>query len=247
MRATILLLSVLLLAGCARRGVKVPPAPTALPGGSGAPGATAAWDHRIVAFQGRSAIQWSQRLNTRDVSSREQAATALAAMKDDGLPHLLAGMNSHDWEVRLSCLQAMPKPLLLAQAAQTRPLLIKMLRDPNPLVRQQAAARVTWFGAQARAAIPELERMARSDDNADVRQTAADAVVDMRTSVAELTQLLRDASPLVRRRAAEDLGALEAYSRGALPALDAVSANDPDPAVREAASAAVRSIRGGGQ
>lgn len=244
MRVTaILLLSALLLTGCARRAVKVPAAPPALPGAGVTAEAPMTWEQRGAA-PARAAVQWSQRLNTRDVAAREQAVTALVALKDDGMPHLIAGMQSRDWEVRLGCLQAMPKPLLLAQAAQTRPLLMQMLRDPNPLVRQQAAARVTWFGAQARPAIPELERMARTDDSPEVRQTAADAVVDMRTSVAELTQLLRDQSPLVRRRAAEDLGALQAYSRGALATLDVVSTSDPDAGVRDAAAQAVRSIRG---
>ena len=241
---TLLLLLCIALTGCARRSVKIDSVTKANAPSAGAPAnpVTTGWDPGVVAYQGRSAAQWSQKLNTRDVVSREQAVTALVAMKDEGLPHLIAGMNSHDWEVRLGCLQAMPKPMLVAQAAQTRPVLQKMLRDPNPLVRQQAAARITWFGAQAKAAMPELERMARADDNAEVRQTAADAVVDMRTSVAELTQLLRDASPLVRRRAAEDLGALQNYSRGALPTLDFVAAQD-----RDAASQAVRSIRGGAQ
>jgi len=244
MRSTsILLLTLAFLAGCKKQSANAPIVPPVQPlAGAGLYPLAGAAEPRVVMHDGLSAAQWSEKLNVRDLVAREQASVALAALKEDGFPHLVEGMRSQLWEVRLSCLQALSKPALVQQADQTLPILSQLLCDPNPLVRQQAAARVCWFGAQAKSALPALERLAIQDESLEVRQTAADAVVDMRTTAAELAQLLRDRSPLVRQRAAQDLGALQNYARNSLSALEAAAGSDPDEAVRQAAAAAAQSI-----
>ena len=169
------------LAGCARKApppaVVVPgPAtmvrPTETPvgpdGGAGAP---------APIYQGRSPAQWAERLDNRDQGVRRQASEALRTLGPAGYPHLAKGMRHPSAEVRLASLQSLPKRELVAHKDEMVHLLIRMLRDPNPSVREHAAIRLAWFDAGARQAVTPLRSLAESDDNASVRQAAANSAL----------------------------------------------------------------------
>jgi HEAT repeat protein len=243
MRSSIILLGLALLAGCSSSSDETRPVyPERLRADTGVVDPlplSSAGDPAIEAV----AARWADQLTEADRSGREQAAAALGDLKAQGLPHLLAGMRHADWEVRLASLQAVHKPVLEEHADEALPLLTELLGDPSPLVRQQAAYRLSWLGDHARSALTQLERLAAQDPSPDVRGTAADVVVEMNESLTNLQRLLQHYNPLVRARAAGTLAGMERYAQGALPQLDFLAGNDPDFEVRQAAGQAAQAIR----
>jgi len=165
-----------LLAGCGRQ----PPPPVAAENGLGSSGTAAAavegdWQAAPVpgtTYQGRTVVQWATQLDTDNHVQRSQATMALGQMGEAGYPHLLAGMQSKSDALRIACLQAASKPTLLQHGNEMVPLLTRMLRDPEPMIRRSAAARLPWFGAGAQGALRDLRVMAESDPVPDIRQVA---------------------------------------------------------------------------
>jgi hypothetical protein len=93
---------------------------------------------------------------------------------------LLKGMQSKSEDVRLVSLEAVARPVLVANAGRTWDLLLRMLDDNNALIRRQAALRLTWFEPrQSRSCIPRLQTLAEADPDAEVRRTASAAILSI--------------------------------------------------------------------
>jgi HEAT repeat protein len=86
-----------------------------------------------------------------------------------------------------------------------------------------------------------------SNPSSTARMRAAHAVGQIvpegRKAIPILIRLLDDKAHLVRWAAASSLERFGTDSRDALPALEKLAKNDPEPSVRDAAGSAVRSIR----
>src|SRR5262249_27037423 len=117
--------------------------------------------------------------------ARVQASRALQQLGKEGFAPLFKGMQSNSTEVRLTCLQAVHKPVMLANGDQTLPVLMRMLGDPEPVLRQQAAIRLGWFdGARGQTAMRELHRLAATEPNPEVRKTVTDTIKGMELAMA---------------------------------------------------------------
>lgn len=174
-------------AGCGRKGP--PPAPQ----GAGGPGAGAltpvenpGWEPPPGAvYQGRTAPQWGNQLvETRDASTRVQAATALSQMGKAGYPYLAKGLNSNSDEIRLVSLQAIGKPELVGDKNSMSALIDMLNNSRDPALRQAAASRLAWFGMDSQRAVQPLQRAATTDSDAEVRRVAASALVEIEEFVA---------------------------------------------------------------
>ncbi len=237
MRPTLLIAAVLLLAGCNRHK----PAPPVLAGvAQAAPGGVA---EQPVAFavptgpeyhEGRSATQWAQALQQGDAYQRQKAGQALGALGERGFRHLLEGMSSRSWEMRLTCLKSLTREAMTGHSRQTLPAVTRLLQDDNGVVRQEALLRTGWFGDQGKQALPVLRGMAARDDDTETRRMAVDIIIGMHPTVAALTGLLRDDNPQVRKQAAVRLQFLGPASSPAIPTLRSVLEQDPDSEVRTA-------------
>lgn len=169
----------LLLAGCSQKAAPRHTAPELQRGGESA---VAPWQQghngpdattdAATAYLGQTAPQWAEYLNSDDHAVRSQGSQALAELGEVGFPHLEAGMRSGNDAVRLACLQAISKPTLVDHPQEMVPILRNMLKDPEPLIRRAAAARLCWFGSRASPALPELRTVAQSDPLLDIRQVA---------------------------------------------------------------------------
>jgi hypothetical protein len=100
----------------------------------------------------------------------------LGDLKEDGYVHLVKGLESPSPEMRLTCLKVISPPVLTGHREETMPLLLRLLNDPDPLIRQNAVARLPWFGKDAAPALPALEAVAKNDQDADVRTMAKQAI-----------------------------------------------------------------------
>ena len=98
--------------------------------------------------------------------------------------------------------------------------LIGALANPDPAVRQEAAAGLGRLNSAATEALPQLAELLRNDPDAGVRAAAADSIRKMapasRTAVAELAAALQDPDGLVRMNAALALLGLKEDARRAV-------------------------------
>jgi HEAT repeat protein len=168
----------LLPAGCSR---KSPPAainratgaaaaaPSAAGAGAEGPAAVAGG-----VYEGRAAPEWGERLvQTQSQAMRDKAAIALAQLGEQGYPHLLAGMRSDSDAVRLASVRAISKAMLLAHQNEMIPLLMRMLKDPEPMIRRAAAGQLRSFGKAGEIALRDLMEMAADkNESPEVRQVA---------------------------------------------------------------------------
>jgi hypothetical protein len=176
-RTIAVVLVLVLAAGCGRKQVPAPnvgaglsylaplvPEGTDLsPAPVSAPGTT---------YQGWTAPQWGRELLSENPATVASAGMALAELGEAGYPHLRAGLGSRAIVVRAASIQAMTKPLLLEHRKEMLPLLGRLLRDPEPLLRRAAAARLGWFGLDAQDCIADLQTVAAGDPMADIRMVA---------------------------------------------------------------------------
>jgi HEAT repeat protein len=194
--------------------------------------------------QPRSAPQWGQLLNTGDAKSREAASNALRDLGKVGFPHLLQGMQSRSWEVRLASLRAAPKAEMVANRSQTYPVLTRLAEDDNPEIAQYAIIRLGWLGGSARSTLPLLKK--RLADHPEAQNDTLQAIIEMHDSVPLLVNLLGDPDPLLRKQAATRLLGMgkNGYRIDAAGgALKDHAKNDDDLEVRSIAAAAGRLIR----
>lgn len=193
----------------------------------------------------RTAAQWAEILNGRDPNAREKAGVALRDMGKEGFPHLLKGMQSGSWEVRLTSLRAAPKGQVVAHRGETAPVLTSLLADPNLPIRQYAAIRLGWLGGSAQSAVPILSDLLQKDGNGDIQEDLVEAIVAIHDTPAKLAALLRDPKPLLRKQAAIRLVGMGKNGYridAAAGALAASAESDDDPEVRGIAQAGLKLI-----
>lgn len=148
-------------------------------------------DPNVRTYQGRSPEQWGEQLAAQDAGARQQAATALRELGSAGVKPLVEGMSSRSPEVRLQALQGLSVPMVTENPKATLPVLLLLLRDPVPAVREQAALRLAWFdrtgagqklqaGVEAAQRIAALENVVRTDSDPAVRTAAANSLLCIR-------------------------------------------------------------------
>lgn len=174
----------LLLAGCGRSQV-----PAAAVGAEPVPQLVPAQSPQGLAeiggsvYEGQTAEQWAAQLADPNPVVRKQASQVLGAMSKHGTGYLLQGMRSNSPETQVNCLQAIYKPDLVARSKETLPLVSGMLDHRDPQVRLNAVARMPWFGAEARGAMPTLQYLAANDPSPEVRSAAREAQVHINYAV----------------------------------------------------------------
>jgi len=162
-----------------------------------------------------------------------------------GFPHLLQGMQSSSWEVRLTSLRSAPKEQVVAQRSETAPVLTNLLGDPNLPIRQYAAIRLGWLGGSAQSAVPVLSDLLQKDGNADIQEDVVEAIIAIHDTPAKVALLLRDPKPILRKQAAIRLVGMGKNGYridAAAGALTASAETDNDPEVRGIAEAALKLI-----
>jgi hypothetical protein len=145
-------------------------------------------------------------------------------------------LESPDWQIRynvLSRLKAEPEHL---------PLLAKAVTDPHASVRRIAV--VLLGDLRSPEALPHLFTALR-DLSPAVRRTAGDTLSDLGdpAAIGPMTEALSDPNKLVRWRAARFM--YEVGDETAIPALERLTANEPEFEVRLQAEMAIARIRSG--
>jgi HEAT repeat protein len=141
-----------------------------------------------------------------------------------------------------------PLPALRA-LARCRPDGLEAVPEVTALLTRTAAA-VRWNAARTLGKLGADKALgplvaALKDEDADVREHAAEALGDIgpaaAAAVEPLTGALRDPNARVRHDAARSLGQIGPAARPAVPALRGLR-DDPEPAVREAAARALAAL-----
>ena len=168
-----------------------------------------------------------------------------AAPATDALAKLLTDSNP---SVRVEAAHALAAIGPDAKAAV--PALIKALADPEPAPRYAAVLALGRIGPAARAAdLPLLDIIKKSDDTLSL--LSAWALLNIHGASAKTASILMPelivglslTVPQARQNAAETLGQLGPFAKGAVEALQR-TAQDKDPAVRAAAEKALAKIQG---
>jgi len=166
------------------------------------------------------------------------------------LDDMMAGLADSDPVYRAD--SAMAIAAIGPEAAAAVPALEKLLGDESaePQARYTAAYALGRVGPAAMAAEPLLRKLAESDEDlmATVAVWAAikikpDDATLFETAVPKLRRALMSEQELVRLEAAVALGEIGARAVSALPLLEMLAEEDPAQAVRQAAAAAVSTIR----
>jgi HEAT repeat protein len=241
MRIISLGLAVVLLTGCARR---TPPPPVASATVEIAPVSASLLESAV---EGSPEERWARQIDAADLHARQQAIIALGQQGETGYRHLLAGLHSKDPGVRLACLQAMSRAVVQAHQDDLWAPLAGMLQDRSPQLRKAVVGRLDLFRGRTEQARGLLRQTAGNDPDDTVRHFAADVLIRMDGSAASLRRLLADANPLLRKRAAEALGAVPGNGLPVLGELEAIAQNDGDPAVQQTAAEAVALLRKSGR
>jgi HEAT repeat protein len=189
----------------------------------------------------------------REASTRLPALEILAAIGAPAaaaLPAVVPLLEDPEPAVRSEA--AFTLAALSDKAADAVPKLVPLLADGQPPeVRYTTAYALGRIGAAAAPAFERLVALSKSND--DLMATVAVwAALKIRP---DDTDLFKEAVPLLqgaldsprqlaRLEAAVSLGELGEAATAVLPALELVADNDPVEAVRDAATAAIRRIRG---
>jgi hypothetical protein len=175
-----------LVSGCSRKAPPMKaaafakptaPRPAPAPDDTGTLG-----DANNVSASARSQVQmaerWGDKLNSSNATTATDAAAALGSLGEHGYPYLVKGMQSSSDGVRLSSLKSMHITQLVSPKHQdeTLPILVAMLRDPNPALRCSAVARLPWYGKAAGKYLQMAQVLANNDPDGNVRAAAAVAV-----------------------------------------------------------------------
>jgi hypothetical protein len=135
-------------------------------------------------YQGKTAAEWGETLKSKSVARRDQASQALRSLGEAGYPQLRDALKNETAEVRLKAMQAIDLAVLRKHQDEMVPLMLSLLTDPNPAVREQAAARLVCFdstgpnqrvqtGFQAAQRLQALQFVAQNDPAPNVRLAAA--------------------------------------------------------------------------
>jgi len=168
------------------------------------------------------------------------SALLACRLREDKVADLMADLRSPNASVSD---QAVRQFVMMGEPAT--PILIPMLKDPEPRVRSAAASALWGLGPRKRAAVPALaEALADADDG--VRLNVAMALEstgpDAAPAVPALARAVRDRDGNVRLWAAKALTRIGPAAREALPALEQAARYD---STRHAAEEAIRAIKGG--
>jgi hypothetical protein len=185
-RKAVLLACCLALSGCSRKAPPVKASALAKPpvarhGAVTDEGASPSDAHSVGSnprAQAQQAERWGDKLNSSNATTATDAAAALGALGEHGYPYLVKGMQSSSDGVRLSSLKSMHITQLVSPKHQdeTLPILVAMLRDPNPALRCSAVARLPWYGKAAGKYLQFAQALANNDPDGNVRAAAAVAV-----------------------------------------------------------------------
>jgi HEAT repeat protein len=162
------------------------------------------------------------------------------------LPELLKhAATDSDPGVRAESLHGLAE--IKAPAAQTLPIAIASLSDPDPTVRNAARHLLGRLGKEAHGAAPQLRESLRKGDEFG-RVLSAWALVHVepspenyRAAIPFLLTALQHPNPRVRAESATTLGTVGKGSREVLSALNA-SLDDEDGSVKDAVEKAIKSL-----
>ena len=200
-------------------------------------------------YLGRAVYDWGADLKQSDAATRRLAAFALGKFGPFAAHYgadLRSAMDDSDAGVREAAATALGEIGPLA-GAQAIPALKRALADDgDPAVRRSAANSLGRIEQYRQEAFTPL-RLALTDSDARVRQSAAWALgqltgsIDISEAVLPLRSLLSDPDSLVRRDAAAALGSIGPGAKAAVANLT-VALADADPVVRPNAAAALGKI-----
>jgi hypothetical protein len=131
----------------------------------------------VVVTPAQEAGSYERQLAGQDATTRQQAAQALRGLGEDGYAALLRTIRRGAPEAKQEALRALDAGMLKTHANELLPVLSELLRDRNPVVRVMAVSRIGMLGKAAADAVPDLRRLSKSDEDAQVRGTAEQAVV----------------------------------------------------------------------
>jgi HEAT repeat protein len=181
----------------------------------------------------------SNDLKADDVEKRKKAALALGKAGKDArvaMPALLEALKDDNDEVRALARDALDnigEPL-----EGDFPILSLALRDEDPDVRAYAVGAIDSLGPDSWAEITQV-RALTEDSDPYVAEEAKKTLQRMEKNILEeLTRLLKDPNPDVRRNAAVSIGELGVAVRSVASSLTA-ALGDENPAVRVAAADAL--------
>ena len=223
---------------------------------------------------GRSLAEWIKDISHKDPSRREMAIRTVLLFGPEkayqAVPALLNELRKHtpersiDGSLRVNLAIALgtifsakkdPDPKHIKDAV---PLLIRLLRDSQAIVKFQAARAIAIFGLEARSATPDLLPLLREVKFYEVRQAGAMAlsrVVADRSApappfaVQALHGLLTDEAYQVRQAACQGLTVVgvpldNTLKQQVIKGLDTLVKKDPEPSVQIWANLAVMSYSG---
>lgn len=172
---------------------------------------------------------------------------AFAQVQSDRINKLIAGLKSHNPDVRLSTTYALDEIGL--QAKDAVPALISCLKEnSDPGVRASIAYALGRLGTRANEAVPALITALKDDADPDVRRNAVDALSGIRAEAgtelkppvaALIVALKHDPDSVVRESVLNALALLGFEARDAAPDVIAALKDDAEPGVRSAAASAL--------
>ncbi|MDX1945151.1 MAG: HEAT repeat domain-containing protein, partial [Pirellulaceae bacterium] len=188
----------------------------------------------------------------KDPLRRERALRILARIGEDSapaVPELVKLLQDADPKVRTESLFVLAAIGPKAEAAVAPAT--ALLADPDRDVMLTAGYALGKIGPAAKSAMPALQKLLSSDDQM-THLTGVWALLKIdpknqdlgKSAVPLLAAALKHSYDFVRGEAAITLGELGPLSASAVPALEAAAASDPSPAVRSAAAAAIKKIKG---
>lgn len=179
-------------------------------------------------FLGKDVDAWRRQLSSALLHERRSAAFALGKLGNGGAPALAALKKALVEEKEASVREAVAfalgeigrDSLLAGRDAELVPVLVRGLKDADPLVRRSAAYALGCLAEGADAALPALAE-SLGDTSPAVRQNAAWALGKLGgPAVPPLRRALQDADALVQRDAAAALTQVPPdAARAALPEL----------------------------
>ncbi|HEY4308405.1 MAG TPA: HEAT repeat domain-containing protein [Pirellulales bacterium] len=188
----------------------------------------------------------------RDPATRDKALHVLSRMGPaaaGGVPVIVELLDSVEPAQRREMLFALAN--VGPAAAEATAALVKALDDPDEDVRVAAGIALGAIGPGATGAVEALQKNLKSTDEV-LRLISVEALLHIQpddsqitgSAIPVLSDLLKDGKTDVTRiEAATALGDLGAKAKGGVPALER-ALKDEDPAVRDAATEALKKIRG---
>lgn len=226
-RGCLLVLTILLVAGCARPAP--PPFPVNVrvanyPRTVTPPAKSGEGDPKA---DGKPASYWIAILQNPEETTRTGALASLRELGEEAVPVLVVALKNDDPAVRMQAARVLEE--IGADAVKAQPALVGALRDQNPAVRNRAAAALGMVLSMGegnhKEAVPALQESLK-DPNDTVRATAAWALghlgAEAQSAVPALTQALQDKNAKVSFNAFEALGHIGPAARTAVPQLQAI-------------------------